>query len=167
MRAAAELGLAEKFQARVRLTGAVPIADEEFSTIRHGAILNTCITIVGVLIILWLALRSLRIIAAVFLSLMTGLAVTSAAGLAMVGSFNLISAAFAVLFVGLGVDFACSSASVIARSVTNSVTCTQQSPPRQRRRVGHWLSRRLRRHWRSFRSFLRTTGAFPSWVSVC
>ena len=106
MRAAAKLGLAEKFQARVRLTGAVPIADEEFSTIRHGAILNTCMTIVGVLIILWLALGSLRIIAAVFLSLMTGLAVTCAAGLAMVGSFNLISAAFAVLFVGLGVDFA-------------------------------------------------------------
>ncbi|HWL75123.1 MAG TPA: MMPL family transporter, partial [Burkholderiaceae bacterium] len=36
---------------------------------------------------------------------MVGLAVTAAAGLAMVGAFNLISIAFFVLFVGLGVDF--------------------------------------------------------------
>jgi hopanoid biosynthesis associated RND transporter like protein HpnN len=36
---------------------------------------------------------------------MVGLAVTAAVGLAMVGAFNLISIAFFVLFVGLGVDF--------------------------------------------------------------
>ena len=36
---------------------------------------------------------------------MVGLAVTAALGLAMVGAFNLISIAFFVLFVGLGVDF--------------------------------------------------------------
>ena len=36
---------------------------------------------------------------------MVGLAATAALGLAMVGSFNLISIAFFVLFVGLGVDF--------------------------------------------------------------
>ena len=40
-----------------------------------------------------------------FFSLMVGLAATAALGLAMVGSFNLISIAFFVLFVGLGVDF--------------------------------------------------------------
>ena len=59
----------------------------------------------GVLIVLWLALRSWKIIGAVFFSLMVGLATTAALGLAMVGSFNLISIAFFVLFVGLGVDF--------------------------------------------------------------
>jgi hypothetical protein len=59
----------------------------------------------GVLIILLLALRSWKLIVAVFFSLMVGLAATAALGLAMVGSFNLISVAFFVLFVGLGVDF--------------------------------------------------------------
>ncbi len=39
------------------------------------------------------------------LSLFAGLAVTAATGLAMVGAFNPISVAFAVLFVGIGVDF--------------------------------------------------------------
>src|SRR5258708_19796977 len=52
-----------------------------------------------------MALRSWKIIAAVFFSLPVGLAVTVAIGIIMVGAFNLISIAFFVLFVGLGVDF--------------------------------------------------------------
>jgi hypothetical protein len=39
------------------------------------------------------------------LSLFAGLVITAALGLAMVGALNLISVAFAVLFVGIGVDF--------------------------------------------------------------
>ena len=58
-----------------------------------------------VLVILWLALRSARIILAVFLNLIVGLAITAALGFLVVGPLNLISIAFAVLFVGLGVDF--------------------------------------------------------------
>ena len=58
------------------------------------------------LVILWLALRSLRIILAVMVSLAFGLAISAAAGLFLVGAFNLISIAFFALFVGLGVDFA-------------------------------------------------------------
>jgi hopanoid biosynthesis associated RND transporter like protein HpnN len=42
---------------------------------------------------------------AVFLNLVVGLAITAALGLLMVGALNLISVYFAVLFVGLGVDF--------------------------------------------------------------
>jgi uncharacterized protein len=60
---------------------------------------------VGTMIVLWIALRSWKIIASVFFSLAVGLALTAALGLAMVGAFNLISIAFFVLFVGLGVDF--------------------------------------------------------------
>jgi hypothetical protein len=103
--AAADLKLASDYQARVRLTGLVPVADEEFATLRQGAMLNTTLTIVAVLVILWLALRSTRIIFAVFISLTAGLAVTAALGLAMVHALNLISVAFFVLFIGIGVDF--------------------------------------------------------------
>jgi uncharacterized protein len=41
----------------------------------------------------------------VFLNLFIGLSLTTAVGLMMVGSLNLLSVAFAVLFIGLGVDF--------------------------------------------------------------
>lgn len=89
----------------IRLTGPVPLADEEFATVADGAALNGAITLILVLAILWLALHSWRIIVAVAVSLFVGLAITAALGLAMVGALNLISVAFAMLFVGLGVDF--------------------------------------------------------------
>jgi hopanoid biosynthesis associated RND transporter like protein HpnN len=103
--AAADLDLQTKFGATVELTGKVPMNDDQFSVIRHSAVRDTLTAVLGVLIILWLALRSWKIIAAVFFSLMVGLAVTAALGLVLVTSFNLISIALFVLFVGLGVDF--------------------------------------------------------------
>jgi hopanoid biosynthesis associated RND transporter like protein HpnN len=104
-RATADLDLQNKFGATVELTGQVPMNDDQFSVIRYSAWRDTLTAVLGVLIILWLALHSWKIIAAVFFSLMVGLAATAAIGLVMVGSFNLISIAFFVLFVGLGVDF--------------------------------------------------------------
>jgi len=104
-RAAFDLKLAGEYGARVRLTGPVPIANEEFATVQDGAIVNGIGTVLVVLIILWMALHSAKIISAVFLNLFIGLSITTAVGLWMVGSLNLLSIAFAVLFVGLGVDF--------------------------------------------------------------
>ena len=103
--AVADLDLGGKFGAKVDLTGQVPMNDDQFSVIRQSAVRDTLTALFGVLVILWFALRSWKIIAAVVFSLMVGLAVTSALGLAMFGAFNLISIAFFVLFVGLGVDF--------------------------------------------------------------
>ncbi|HMM88206.1 MMPL family transporter [Bradyrhizobium sp.] len=103
--AAVDLNFAGQYGARVRLTGPVPIANEEYSTVQDGAIVNGVATVLIVLVILWMALHSAKIIFAVFVNLFIGLALTTAVGLMMVGSLNLLSIAFAVLFVGLGVDF--------------------------------------------------------------
>src|SRR5262249_44053859 len=103
-RAVAELGLAEE-GVQVRLTGPVPLADEEFATLAQGVVASALITIALVLLILWLALHSGRIIAAVFITVAVGLVITAAAGLALAGALNPISIAFFVLFVGIGVDF--------------------------------------------------------------
>jgi uncharacterized protein len=103
--AARDLNLAGEYGARVRLTGPVPIANEEYATVQDGAIVNGIGTILVVLVILWMALHSTKIISAVFLNLFIGLSLTTAVGLMMVGSLNLLSVAFAVLFIGLGVDF--------------------------------------------------------------
>ena len=103
--AARDLNLAGEYGARVRLTGPVPIANEEYATVQDGAIVNGIGTVLVVLVILWMALHSSKIIFAVFLNLFIGLSLTTAVGLMMVGSLNLLSVAFAVLFVGLGVDF--------------------------------------------------------------
>src|ERR1700730_8490475 len=103
--AAARLGLTPELGVKVRLTGPVALADEEFASVADGAVLNGVITLLLVGLVLWLALRKARIILAVFVNLVFGLLYTAAVGLWMVGALNLISVAFAVLFVGLGVDF--------------------------------------------------------------
>jgi hopanoid biosynthesis associated RND transporter like protein HpnN len=102
---AARLRLAERYGASLRLTGAQALADDEFASVKQGALLNGVVTVLVVILILWLALRSGRLIVAVLVSLFAGLAITAALGLAMVEALNMISVAFAVLFVGLGVDF--------------------------------------------------------------
>ena len=93
------------YRARVRLTGPIPIQDEEFGTLKENAELNALVSLSFLIGILWLALHSWRIIVAVLISIFAGLALTMAIGLWMVGSLNPISIAFAVLFVGIGVDF--------------------------------------------------------------
>jgi uncharacterized protein len=101
-----QLRLDTKFGADISLTGPVIISDNEFSGVHQGIVLNGVVTGGIVLIILWLALRSVRLVAAVAVNIAAGLAITAAAGILMVGALNPISLAFAVLFVGLGADFA-------------------------------------------------------------
>lgn len=102
---AADLGLTQEKGVRVRLTGLSPLADEEFATVREGAPLHLGLTVVAIAVILYLALKSGRIIAAVLATTLAGLVMTVGAGLLMVGRFNVISIAVAALFLGLGVDF--------------------------------------------------------------
>lgn len=102
---ASELRLGERFGATVLLTGPIPLADEEFASIKEGAGWNSVATLVTVTLILWLALRSAKLVLAVFVTLLAGLVITAAIGLMLVGALNMISVAFAVLFVGIGVDF--------------------------------------------------------------
>jgi uncharacterized protein len=102
---AKELGLTPDQGVTVRLTGPVPLADEEFATVKEGSALNGALTALIVLFIIWRALRSGRIVLAVAIGVIVGLCVTAAVGIFMVKALNLISIAFAVLFVGIGVDF--------------------------------------------------------------
>src|SRR6185312_16002838 len=74
----AKLGLTPDRGVRVRLTGSVPLADEEFATIADGAALNGAVTILVVLLILWLALKQARIMLAVLVNLAAGLSFTAA-----------------------------------------------------------------------------------------
>ena len=90
---------------RVRLTGPIPISDEEFQTLTERAGLMVTLMTTAVLAMLWFAVRSFRLIIAILFTVALGLAVTTAIGLAAIGTFNVISVAFIALFVGLGVDF--------------------------------------------------------------
>src|SRR5229473_1897202 len=94
------------YRTRTRVSGPVPIADEEFASTAQGLVLNSVLTATIVLTILWIALASWRLVVAVVSTIAAGLVVTAAIGLMLVGALNPISLAFGVLFVGLGADFA-------------------------------------------------------------
>ena len=98
-------GLTPENGITVRLTGPVPLSDEEFASLADRAVLMTSVMIGAVLLMLWLAVRSTRVTAAIMITTLVGLAITAGLGLLMIGRFNLISVAFIPLFVGLGVDF--------------------------------------------------------------
>jgi hopanoid biosynthesis associated RND transporter like protein HpnN len=104
-RTAADAGFDAAHGVRVRLTGNIPMADEEFGTLQDHAGRNASVMLCALLGMLWLAVRSVRAVVAIFATLFVGLALTGAIGLAIYHALNLISVAFAVLFVGLGVDF--------------------------------------------------------------
>lgn len=104
-RIASDLRLEDRYQARTRQTGRIPMNDDEFGSLNRNAALNAVVSLTAVIVILWLALRSARIMLAVAISLAVGLVVATAVGLLLVGALNLVSVAFFVLFVGLGVDF--------------------------------------------------------------
>lgn len=103
--AAREMNLTPDHGVRVRLTGPVPLADEEFVTLTDRVYLMVGAMIGGVLLLLWLALKSFKIIFSILATLVAGLVITMGLGLMAVTEFNIISIAFIALFVGLGVDF--------------------------------------------------------------
>jgi uncharacterized protein len=103
--AAAALNLDAAHGVRVQLTGEVPLADEEFATLQENIGLVGLVMFGAMLVTLWLATKSVRLVGAIVTTIVVGLIITMAIGLLTVGRFNLISIAFIPLFVGLGVDF--------------------------------------------------------------
>jgi hopanoid biosynthesis associated RND transporter like protein HpnN len=103
---ARRLGLGPAHGVTLRLTGPVPLADEEFGTLAQDAELVTGAMLAALLLVLWLAVRSVRCMVAILVTTLLGLIMTTGAGLLATGRFNLISVAFIPLFVGLGIDFA-------------------------------------------------------------
>lgn len=90
----------------IRLTGQVPLEHGEIVSAMNSAQYAgslALLILVGVLV--W-GVRSLRIIAATYLSMLVGLIWTGAFAMLVVGQYNTISIIFLVMFIGLGVDFA-------------------------------------------------------------
>ena len=100
-----ELSLTPDRGVRVRITGPVALGDEQFATLRQGALRSTLVSVVSVMVLLFAALRSARLVVAILATLICGGVLTAAFAALAIGSLNLISVAFGVLFIGLAVDF--------------------------------------------------------------
>ncbi len=90
---------------RARVTGDLALKTEELGLVKSQAASAGVTSFVLVGMILWFAQRSGRLILATLLALVSGLVWTAAFAALAIGHLNVISVAFAVLFIGLGVDF--------------------------------------------------------------
>jgi hopanoid biosynthesis associated RND transporter like protein HpnN len=90
---------------RIRLTGPVALSDDELGSIPQGAGLATLLSFSLVFFILFTGLRSGRLVGAILVTIILGLAWTAAFATLAIGHVNVISICFPVLFIGLGVDF--------------------------------------------------------------
>jgi hopanoid biosynthesis associated RND transporter like protein HpnN len=104
-RLAAEAGLDAGHGLRVRLTGSAALATEELQSVEEGMGLAAVLSLVLVVGLLFVGLGSVRLALAVLVTLVMGLIWTAGFAFAAIGQLNLISVAFAVLFIGLSVDF--------------------------------------------------------------
>jgi uncharacterized protein len=90
----------------IRVTGVLGMQYDELDAIKKGVGLAGVLSLIFLAIILMAGLPSWRMIIAVYLTLFAGLQWTMGFAAITIGSLNMMSAAFAVLFVGLGVDHA-------------------------------------------------------------
>ena len=91
---------------KVRLTGGTALSYEELKSVSDANIKAIIISFILVAFILSIGLGSIWLVTACLITLFTGLITTTAFAAATVGELNLISVAFAVLYIGLGIDFA-------------------------------------------------------------
>lgn len=100
-----ELGFDRSESVRVRVTGYLMLAYEEMELVASQASLAGVASFLLVSLILFVAMRSARLVLSAVTTLLVGLILTAAFAAVAIGHLNLISVAFAVLFIGLSVDF--------------------------------------------------------------
>ena len=101
----ARLNAAEPEPVSVRLTGSVAMEHDELASVSASAGIGGVAALLLVCGILYIALRSWRLLAISVTALFAGLAYTAAFAAATVGHLNLLSIMFVVLNVGLGADY--------------------------------------------------------------
>ena len=102
---AADIGATPENGATVRLTGPAALDQEELRDVEAGASTAGLVSLALVTLLLIVGLRSPGLIVATVATLLMGLIWTAGFATLTIGHLNLISVAFAVLFVGLAVDF--------------------------------------------------------------
>jgi uncharacterized protein len=102
----AQLEFVKSGSARVRITGQVALADAQFASVAQGAVEGLIGSVVLITLWLYLAVHTWRLIVPILGTLALGLSLTMLFATLAVGTLNLVSVAFGVLFVGIAVDFA-------------------------------------------------------------
>ena len=99
------LGIGLNNQVQLHITGDAALSHEELENVTQGTKVSVLVALLIVIVIVSVGLGSLWLAFATIVTLMCGLILTAGWAALTVGELNLISIAFAVLYIGLGVDF--------------------------------------------------------------
>lgn len=102
---AKEAGIVKRRGLQLRVTGNLALEHEEMQAVSEGTSIAGILAIALVTATLFVGLGSIRMILASLSTLVAGLLVTAAFAAGAIGHLNMISVAFAVLNIGLGIDF--------------------------------------------------------------
>jgi uncharacterized protein len=91
---------------KIRITGETALEHDELESVTYGAQLAGILSLVLVFVVQWVGLRSLKLLSITYIVLVMGLIITAGFAAITVGHLNVISIAFATLYIGLGVDYA-------------------------------------------------------------
>ncbi len=91
---------------RVRITGESALEHEELESVSNSATFAGIASLVLVFLVQWVGFHSLRLLVITYIVLIMGLILTAGFAAITVGHLNVISIAFASLYIGLGVDYA-------------------------------------------------------------
>jgi hopanoid biosynthesis associated RND transporter like protein HpnN len=98
--------MAENPSLSIRMTGETALEHEELESVTKGATFAGVLSLVLVFAVQWIGLRSLKLLITTYIVLVMGLILTAGFAAITVGHLNVISIAFASLYIGLGVDYA-------------------------------------------------------------
>lgn len=98
--------MAENPSISIRMTGETALEHEELESVTKGATFSGLMSLVLVFVVQWIGLRSVRLLITTYIVLVMGLILTAGFAAITVGHLNVISIAFASLYIGLGVDYA-------------------------------------------------------------
>ncbi|MEA3466948.1 MAG: MMPL family transporter [Thermodesulfobacteriota bacterium] len=100
-----ELQLNGKYGVSTSITGKPVISYEDLRSVRTDITIASLVSLFLVGIVLYLGLGSIRLVCAGLSTLLTGLVWTIGFAILLVGSLNMISVTFVVLFIGLAIDY--------------------------------------------------------------
>jgi len=93
-------------QVTIRMTGKIALEEDELRVLSEDTVYSGLFALVLVIIVLFIGLRSTKLVLCTLIVLIMGLILTAGFATIAVGHLNVLSVAFAILYIGLGVDFA-------------------------------------------------------------
>ncbi|NOZ74661.1 MAG: MMPL family transporter, partial [FCB group bacterium] len=96
---------AEKYGIHAGLTGTIPLARDEFTSIMNDSMTFTTIAVVGIFILFMVAFRMIVSPFLAVISLIIGIVWAMGLAWVLVGELNMMTSMMAVVLAGLGIDF--------------------------------------------------------------